>query len=517
MSSFDERVSRARTELSAMFTPEDAPPVDRLRRRHRRGRAVQLGGGALALALVAIGVLAATVDGREERSGIEVAHTTTTAAEVTADVTARLELETTTVVQGGTIDGELVVQNGSGSPVTLGEDCETFWTVVLTNDAVPPSYAFPLPCSRPPSIAVGETRLAFTVPASYGACTNGDDRDAHLPKCLADGSPPPLPPGEYEAVIVGSDELPFTVEPVRVRVVEAQPTSTTTVGYRQSLPASHTVAATGDGRIVELDDGFRVVREIASLPAGDVADELQLVGDETWFVSVAADPASSCGGPLQRVPLAGGEPATVVDSVVAFAVSPDAERIAYSRSAGCGQTSGIGSRVVIMDRATGEERTWRTPTSNETDDFFAVGSEASEMVWTPDGRRLAVQWCYEGCVIALHDPAVDGTFTFEGTYDGREPVIAGSSLWAAQSYYPEPEPGVPLEIVRLDLSTGGYDTRTSPFAGQPTDLAVGADGSILALLWSPDGERRLQRWDPATGEAGQPVTPAVPIVAVATS
>jgi plastocyanin len=116
-------------------------------------------------------------------------------------VEARVELSMTRVVSGGAIDGNLVIDNNSGSPFRFGEGCRTLWTVVLTNAGVPADVVFPQPCLSMTELPEGRTALPFTVHAVSGAG--------------------PLAPGEYEAVFVADGMT--ALHPPRVPVTVTAP------------------------------------------------------------------------------------------------------------------------------------------------------------------------------------------------------------------------------------------------------------------------------------------------------
>lgn len=139
-------------------------------------------------------------------------------------LTDRLVLRQTHVTAGTVIKGVLVVTYRGRAPINLNRRCGPQYAVALTNHRLPPHVAFPSPCSSAPFvIEPGENRLAVTVATTYLACTH-DARQATsiLPACLHGRQlMPSLPPGRYEAVLVGN-ELPLPAPaPVPVSLAAA--------------------------------------------------------------------------------------------------------------------------------------------------------------------------------------------------------------------------------------------------------------------------------------------------------
>ncbi len=134
--------------------------------------------------------------------------------------TAQLELPTLVVQTGTQLHAFLVVSNNTGAPLhVLDNGCAPKWTVVLTNEAVPPSWAFTAECSLAPlELPVGETRLPVTITATYAFCTSvPSDTVASppMPLCV-NGRTPPLPAGDYTTVLVGS--IPEVASPAALPV-----------------------------------------------------------------------------------------------------------------------------------------------------------------------------------------------------------------------------------------------------------------------------------------------------------
>jgi hypothetical protein len=149
--------------------------------------------------------------------------TTTTAVPVEpADLRARIELTSTTVVAGGTISGEVVVENRGDETVRLLDSgCQAKWTVALVGgDGVSHEAAFPSDCDPEPfTFPPGPTRLPFTVPVTYDTCTPSASAGSGTLQCLPPPDiMPPLPAGRYEARLVSTSPS-LTAAPVAVEVV----------------------------------------------------------------------------------------------------------------------------------------------------------------------------------------------------------------------------------------------------------------------------------------------------------
>lgn len=126
-------------------------------------------------------------------------------------LTDRLVLQQTHVTAGTPIKGWLVVTYRGRAPINLNRGCRPHYAVVVTNHRFPPDVAFPADCSTAPFvIRPGQNRLAVTVITTYDRCAQvASQATSSMPACLQGRQiMPPLPPGQYEAVLVG-DGLPL--------------------------------------------------------------------------------------------------------------------------------------------------------------------------------------------------------------------------------------------------------------------------------------------------------------------
>jgi hypothetical protein len=142
-------------------------------------------------------------------------------------LTARIELPGDTFVAGAPVHGTLIVENDTGNVVTLPRDsngCRIPWVVELTNyGSVPvaPPIVRSVCLPRAVVLTPGASEFAFTLLTAYSNCTPlkpVGDAVACLPG--ANRGPPPLPPGDYTAVLQPVGVFP-TPPPVTVHLVSA--------------------------------------------------------------------------------------------------------------------------------------------------------------------------------------------------------------------------------------------------------------------------------------------------------
>lgn len=133
-------------------------------------------------------------------------------------LSATLELPTTTVDAGGTIEGEVVVRNDTGAPVQV-EGCGSPYWVSLSNGPVQQLVPRNL-CSGTFTFPVGASRWPVTISASHLTCVLVGNPSPGV-VCGADGLPPGLPPGTYTAE-VGRDEGAPGVPDVTIEVTPAR-------------------------------------------------------------------------------------------------------------------------------------------------------------------------------------------------------------------------------------------------------------------------------------------------------
>jgi hypothetical protein len=136
-------------------------------------------------------------------------------------LTDRLVLRQARVAAGTPIKGTLIVMYRGPAPINLTRHCSPQYAVVVTNHRFPPEAAFASRCSLLPFIMKpGENRLPVTVLTTYLSCSEvRKQATSSSPACRRGRQKmPSLPPGRYEAVLVGDGQLPLPA-PVPVPVV----------------------------------------------------------------------------------------------------------------------------------------------------------------------------------------------------------------------------------------------------------------------------------------------------------
>ncbi len=118
-------------------------------------------------------------------------------------LTDRISLTADRVTPGRVLNGTLVVVNDGTAPINLTKPCRPDFVVALTNSSYAPQVAFATMCSSAPLIiASGTNRFPIQVMTTYVGCSPGGPQ-APEPACTANGGPPPLPGGNYDAVLIG--------------------------------------------------------------------------------------------------------------------------------------------------------------------------------------------------------------------------------------------------------------------------------------------------------------------------
>lgn len=142
------------------------------------------------------------------------------------------------------------------------------------------------------------------------------------------------------------------------------------------------VAVTADGRLVVLDSvsGAEIRELMDGIPTDDPAkNDIAVTPDQREaYVAVPGDESGE-GTDIVRVPVAGGEPETVVTDAGSPAVSPDGDTLAWVVHAG--DVGDPDPRLVRRDLSTGEE----VRLSGSEDPLHFV----SDVTWTADGQQLA--------------------------------------------------------------------------------------------------------------------------------
>lgn len=116
------------------------------------------------------------------------------AGAATGGVSAHIVLPNNSLVPGGSERGTLVIANQTGRPIRWG----CFYLEVQLTNAQWPLYEHPTPCGRTRTLAVGTTRLRFTLRATHAS--------------------KPLPPGTYNTQLLAAPKV-LHPNPITVHVV----------------------------------------------------------------------------------------------------------------------------------------------------------------------------------------------------------------------------------------------------------------------------------------------------------
>jgi hypothetical protein len=140
----------------------------------------------------------------------------TPAAGVLSD---RIVLKSRRIASGQSIGGSLLVVNHGGAPINLTKMCRPDFVVALTSSSYTPIVAWAANCSGLPFIiAPGTNRLPLKVITTYLGCSQGG-RPSTEPKCTSTG-PPPLPTGNYDAVLFGDGLALPKPQPISVTLTK---------------------------------------------------------------------------------------------------------------------------------------------------------------------------------------------------------------------------------------------------------------------------------------------------------
>jgi hypothetical protein len=114
----------------------------------------------------------------------------------------RLELPSSTLAAGASMEGRVIVANNTGQPVTA-VSCQSPFGVILANERAKQTGGQRM-CAQTFVFAVGESSWPITVAANYGSCiASAGTIDPSIQQCLPGGGSPPLPAGRYTATAEG--------------------------------------------------------------------------------------------------------------------------------------------------------------------------------------------------------------------------------------------------------------------------------------------------------------------------
>jgi hypothetical protein len=136
-----------------------------------------------------------------------------------APMSARVVLPSLAMTAGSSMTGRAVVDNNTGHAIRAW-GCLTLFQVALVSGTYQPAVAW-LTCAQTFTIPAGESSYRVTVEASYLQCHQGRPQGT-VRACLPGGQPPPLPPGDYHAVLFQAGHLVPVPPAIAVRVTPPQ-------------------------------------------------------------------------------------------------------------------------------------------------------------------------------------------------------------------------------------------------------------------------------------------------------
>jgi hypothetical protein len=252
------------------LSPSRAELIARVRARGRQIRARRRLGFAGVTALVVIGIAAPAIaigTRSSETHRIPPATVSTTRPPSTVDprvdMSTSIELPDREVVSGSEVHATLVITNNTDQPVPLDTPgkCAGKWAILLRSPTASQDKTWTMECGAPNGTVLepGANRFPFSIPTTYTTCS-GDDSGATtgIVHCLPGpgGGVPPLPPGDYEAVLATRDPgfLP-SAPPVPVRIVEEAPTVSDLGPLARQSGARSTKLLVPSGWSLKIDDG----------------------------------------------------------------------------------------------------------------------------------------------------------------------------------------------------------------------------------------------------------------------
>src|SRR5215471_13208124 len=129
-------------------------------------------------------------------------------------VSVQVKVPSRTLAAGSSMPAQIVVDNRTGHAIHVA-GCGSLFQLALDSSSYHPEPLWPL-CLHEFTIAIGKSSYPVTLTASYYSC--GGAASTGIPACLPDGQPPPLPAGEYRAVLFQSPHIVSAPAPIPVRV-----------------------------------------------------------------------------------------------------------------------------------------------------------------------------------------------------------------------------------------------------------------------------------------------------------
>jgi len=164
-----------------------------------------LAAAALVIALLGGCSLGGTTHSSSSTPSSESATTTSSPPPVSVEVALPLE----TMRAGTTATAQVVVQNNTGQALEV-TGCGSTFALALTSASYQPEVAWTA-CASTISFPAGRSTYTVELSASYLACTTSPSPTSHSPtsvvECLPSGQIPPLPTGDYQAVLFQSPAI----------------------------------------------------------------------------------------------------------------------------------------------------------------------------------------------------------------------------------------------------------------------------------------------------------------------
>jgi hypothetical protein len=133
---------------------------------------------------------------------------------------------------GTTVNAKVVIDNHTGHALTA-TGCLSLFQIVLRNANVHPQILWPL-CAQRFVIPIGTSSHPVKISVTYLQCSDTGRPQGTIPAC--EHGPPPLPPGDYQAVLFQNDTVAPTPPPIPVHVVARTTTPVPTTHPAATAP-----------------------------------------------------------------------------------------------------------------------------------------------------------------------------------------------------------------------------------------------------------------------------------------
>lgn len=201
-----------RVEPIALEEVEAASRRRRRRRRHRRILAVSGGASALGAIIVAVLVIGGTTVTRVTVGPMSNhplrSQVSPQGPPAAVSLSAALRLSAHSVLAGGTLGGQVIIENDTGSPMHVAT-CGVY-QAALANGSYRPNVVWPA-CATRTTVPLGRSTYPVTILARYHNCV-----PSNSPPCV---DQQPLPPGDYQIKVFASSPLLPLPAPVDISVL----------------------------------------------------------------------------------------------------------------------------------------------------------------------------------------------------------------------------------------------------------------------------------------------------------